>query len=622
MNYFFWRGPLVFLLLMKAEPVTEINEVFTLAEEFINRTSRSLFLTGKAGTGKTTFLRHICKTTSKNKVVLAPTGVAAIHCGGATLHSFFQLPFSPFVPEAQYFAEPSTDLSDHYSLLKNLRIDSEKRNIFRELELMIIDEVSMVRCDVLDAIDTILRHFRKRPHTPFGGVQVLFIGDLFQLPPVVPDEQWSILEKYYDGPFFFQARVMQQLDPLHLELKVIYRQRDQRFVNLLNRVRNNEVQRDDLELLNERFNPAFRPDREGDYITLTTHNYKADAINTEELAQLPGKEYHFKGEVEGNFSDRNFPTDLVLKLKEGAQIMFLRNDMERVKRYYNGKIGIVKEINDDSIIVTFPNEGHNELKVEKETWENIRYRFNPDTRRVEEEVLGTFTQYAIRLAWAVTIHKSQGLTFDRVIIDAGKSFAAGQVYVALSRCTTLEGIVLRSRIFSSSIITDERVLKFAEEEDVPETLSPVLEAEQKRYRLSVLLDIFNWERIDEALHAFEEQLQERTFKKKAEAESLSRLLLAESTDLQAVSGRFHNQLTTLFEQYLLHHDYSIVSNRIDAAIEYFTDNIQRLLIAPLQEHKEIMKEQKKVKGYLKEVDILIQFLEDSKKLLLRAKDVK
>lgn len=606
---------------MQQDPVTEINEVFLLAEDFINRTSRSLFLTGKAGTGKTTFLRHICKTTQKNKVVLAPTGVAAIHCGGATLHSFFQLPFSPFVPETQLTFEPTDDLSDHYSLLKNLRIDSEKRNLFRELELMIIDEVSMVRCDVLDAIDTILRHFRKKPGLPFGGVQVLFVGDLFQLPPVVPHEHWDILDKYYDGPFFFHARVMRQLEPLHLELKKIYRQRDQRFVNLLNKVRNNEMQGEDLELLNERYQPDFRPEKDGDYITLTTHNYKADAINAEELGRLQGMEYCFEGEVEGNFSERNFPTDLVLRLKEGAQIMFLRNDMERVKRYYNGKIGIIKEIRDDSITVSFPNEGHNELKVEKETWENIRYRFNPETRRVEEEVLGTFTQYAIRLAWAVTIHKSQGLTFDRVIVDAGKSFAPGQVYVALSRCTSLEGIVLRSRIFSNSIITDERVLKFAEEEDEPELLAPVLEADQQRYRLSVLQDIFSWERIADSLKVFDEQLQQRTFKKKEVAVELVKRLRADSDDLQTIAGKFHNQLNALFEQYLIQQDYTIVASRLEAAIEYFTDKIQQVLLDPLYHHREAIGDQKRIKGYRSELETLIQFLEDSKTILQRAKEV-
>lgn len=604
---------------MKEESVTETNEVFTLAEQFIHQTSRSLFLTGKAGTGKTTFLRHICKTTIKNKVVLAPTGVAAIHCGGATLHSFFQLPFSPFVPEVQFNPAESNDLSDQYTLLKNLRIDSEKRNMFRELELMIIDEVSMVRCDVLDAIDTILRHYRKRPNIPFGGVQVLFVGDLFQLPPVVPDEQWTILEKYYAGPFFFQAQVMQHLDPLYLELKTIYRQRDLHFVNLLNRVRNNEVRQQDLELLNERYQPAFRPEKKGDYITLTTHNYKADAINAAELDRLQEREYSFKGEVEGNFPEKNFPTDLVLKLKEGAQIMFLRNDMEKVKRYYNGKIGIIKHIYDETIIVTFPQEEYRELTVEKETWENIRYRFNPETRRVEEEILGTFTQYAIRLAWAVTIHKSQGLTFDKVIVDAGNSFAAGQVYVALSRCTTLEGIVLRSRIFSHSIMTDERVLRFAEEEDSPATLSPVLEEENKRYRLTVLQEIFSWDRIASALDEFDLQLKERTFKKKGEAEAVLKEVQTESNNLYAVSIKFQEQLSRVFEDSLRNNDSHRVQARIEAAIPYFTEKIDNVLLDPLRKHKEQMEDQKKVKGYLKELTALIDFLEESKKVLLKAK---
>ena len=409
--------------------VASDNVIFTLAEEFIRKTSRSLFLTGKAGTGKTTFLRHIKETSRKATVIVAPTGVAAINAGGTTIHSFFQLPFSPFIPVEIRGSEQSADMSDKYALLKNLRVESEKRNIFRGLELLIIDEVSMVRCDILDAIDTILRHFRRKPFAPFGGVQVLLIGDLFQLPPVVPEGDWEILKMYYEGPFFFHSKVMQQSRPLYLELKKIYRQTDERFISILNSIRDNTIEEDDLIMLNERYIPHFEPGDDENYIILTTHNHKADAINSNKLSRLDTSLFQFQGEMEGEFPERIFPTDRILNLKVGAQVMFIRNDAEKVRRYYNGKIGRIKRIADDKIVVHFPNET-NEIELEKEKWHNIRYAVNSESGQLEEEIIGTFTQYAIRLAWAVTIHKSQGLTFDRVVIDAVDSFAPGQVYVA------------------------------------------------------------------------------------------------------------------------------------------------------------------------------------------------
>ena len=499
--------------------MTDDNVIFKLAEEFISQTSRAVFLTGKAGTGKTTFLKHIKETTSKKTVIVAPTGVAAIHAGGTTIHSFFQLPFSPFIPEIQKGSERSADMSDKYSLLKNLKIESEKRNLFRVLELLIIDEVSMVRCDVLDAIDTILRHFRRRPFTPFGGVQVLFIGDMFQLPPVVPDDQWAILGNYYEGPFFFHARVIEQSKPLYLELKKIYRQTDELFIRILNNIRNNEVEEEDLIRLNQRYLPEFEPPPDEYYITLTTHNHKADSINAAALEKLSTPLFSFEGEIEGDFSERNFPTDRVLNLKEGAQVMFVKNDMEKVRRYYNGKIGTIKHIETDRIVVVFPNEAA-ELIVGKDTWNNIRYTVDPTSNQVEEEILGTFTQYAIRLAWAVTIHKSQGLTFERAIIDAGKSFAAGQVYVALSRCTSLDGVVLCSRIFRNSIMTDERVIRFAREESSPEELTPILEESRYQNVINSLLNVFDLSAIADELENFQHRLETRKFKDKGSAAEL------------------------------------------------------------------------------------------------------
>lgn len=326
---------------------------------------------------------------------------------------------------------------------------------------MIIDEVSMVRCDMLDAIDTILRHFRRQPMLPFGGVQVVYIGDLFQLPPVIPQQEWNILQNYYESPFFFQAKVIKEVPPLYIELKKIYRQNEQYFIDILNRVRNNVPEAADLQELNKRYNPSFNPPAGEKFITLTTHNYKADVINAAALKKLTGKLHVFRAEIKGEFSDKALPTDLNLQLKEGAQVMFIKNDSGNERRYYNGKLAIVKKVTNDEILVSF-NNGEEDLKMEKETWKNIRYSYNKENDHIEEEELGSFVQYPIRLAWAITIHKSQGLTFEKAVIDAGASFAAGQVYVALSRCTSLAGLVLHSRVSPGAIATDERVIAFAQ----------------------------------------------------------------------------------------------------------------------------------------------------------------
>ncbi len=584
------------------------NEVFTLAEEFIHRTSRPVFLTGKAGTGKTTFLRHIKETTSKETVVVAPTGVAAIHAGGTTIHSFFQLPFSPFIPEIIRGSEHSSNLSDKYSLLQNLKIESEKRKLFRQLELLIIDEVSMVRCDVLDAIDTILRHFRRRPFIPFGGVQVLFIGDLFQLPPVVPDDQWAILNNYYQGPFFFHAKVLENSRPLYLELKKIYRQTDDRFIEILNNIRNNEVEEEDLIKLNDRYIPGFEAPSEQHYITLTTHNYKADTINANALSRLTTPLFSFEGEIEGDFPERNFPTDKVLNLKEGAQVMFIKNDMERIRRYYNGKIGTIKKIEEDKIVVIFPGES-SELTVEKDTWNNIRYTVDPTSNKVEEEILGTFTQYAIRLAWAVTIHKSQGLTFERAIIDAGKSFAPGQVYVALSRCTSLDGVVLCSRIFRNSIMTDERVIQFAKEESSPEEATQILEKSRYQDVINSLLDVMDLSGVVDEIEIVQQSLEEKKFSKKKSALDFVDSLVKLISEQHHTSQKFQQQLKSLFIDIATPEDRDYLAARVEAGSQYFSTQLFTSFIVPLRIHQEQLKGKKGVKAYLKQIKNLIDILQ-------------
>lgn len=587
------------------------NTIFNLAEDFICNTSRLVFLTGKAGTGKTTFLKHIKESTTKKAVVVAPTGVAAINARGVTIHSFFQLPFTPFVPEMEKGSERSLDMADRYALLKNIKIDSEKRRLFKELELLIIDEVSMVRCDVLDAMDTILRHFRRKAFVPFGGVQVLFIGDLFQLPPVVPDDQWEILKHYYDGPFFFDAYVLRHTRPLYLELKTIYRQKDERFITLLNNIRNNKVGDGDMELLNDRYNPDFEPGPDEHYVTIATHNYKADAINTGALSVLPDRLFQFEGEITGDFPSRNFPTDKVLRLKEGAQVMFIKNDTERVRRYYNGKIGRISRIEPEKIVVVFPNESE-ELEVTKDTWVNIRYSLNPQSHQVEEEVLGTFTQYGIRLAWAITIHKSQGLTFERVIVDAGKAFAAGQVYVALSRCTSLQGVVLRSKIFRDRIMTDERVIQFAREESSPDQLTPILEAEKKLFLLNSLLKIFDWSSTIDELEKFLESLEKKKFRDKQQAVNLVLSLLEVAQGQHIHAQKFQEQLKKMKNAPLENGLRNAMQQRVTSASDYFTAQLDDSFLLPLKEHLEEMRGKTRVKTYLKELKMFIGFLEDQR----------
>ena len=445
------------------------------AWDFVEHTSISIFLTGKAGTGKTTFLRTLKEKSSKRSIIVAPTGVAAINAGGMTIHSFFQLPLSPFVPEANF---------------KN-RFDysKEKRKIIRTLDLLIIDEISMVRSDVLDAIDSVLRRFREH-EKPFGGVQLLMIGDLQQLTPVVTPEDEVILQRYYDTSYFFGSKALRSISYVTIELTHVYRQQDEEFITLLNNIREGQVSDTDLKRLNERFNPNFEPEVGSDYIRLTTHNKMAESYNEVQLHNLPSKACTFIAEADGNFPEYNYPADFKLTLKRGAQVMFIRNDNNG--RYYNGRIGHVTHIDNEKILVLCPGDDK-EIEVQQETWENTKYSLNEKTKQIEAEVQGTFKQYPLRLAWAITIHKSQGLTFEHAIIDAQSSFAAGQVYVALSRCKTLEGLILASPISSSVIINDNQVMNYishqTEEAEKSIAALPTLKAE---YYRQLLLELFSF----------------------------------------------------------------------------------------------------------------------------------
>ena len=454
----------------------EQNNELRTAWDFVEHTGRSIFLTGKAGTGKTTFLKTIVEHSSKRSIVVAPTGVAAINAGGMTIHSFFQLPFSPFVPGAK--------------IESRFDFGKEKRKIIASLDLLIIDEISMVRSDLLDAIDSVLRKFRDR-YKPFGGVQLLMIGDLQQLTPVVTPEDDMMLKPYYDTPYFFGSKALAQIDYVTIQLEKVYRQQDEVFLTLLNHIREGQPTAEDMTLLNARYQPTFIPKPEEGYIRLTTHNQMANNYNESELKKLKGHPYTYRAKIEGTFPEYSYPTAETLTLKEGAQVMFVKNDPSGEHRYYNGRIGHVTCAEDNRLEVYCPGDA-DAIEVEPLEWENSRYTLNEETHEIETEVLGKFSQLPLRLAWAITIHKSQGLTFERAIIDASLSFAPGQVYVALSRCKTLEGMVLASQIPPQAIINDERVDDYIshQEEAAQHSIEqlPTLKDEYYRYLLMELFD--------------------------------------------------------------------------------------------------------------------------------------
>lgn len=577
------------------------NIIFKLAADFVNNTSRHIFLTGKAGTGKTTFLRHIKEQASKQSVVIAPTGVAAINAGGVTMHSFFQLPFGPFIPATNRgFSSNNDSTADKHSLFKNIRFSADKRELLQELELLIIDEVSMVRADMLDAMDTILRHFRKKLHLPFGGVQVLFIGDMYQLPPVVPNNEWDVLQPYYESPFFFSAKVIQEAPPLYIELKKIYRQNEQQFIDVLNRVRNNQVTDDDFALLNHRYAPAFIPAKEDKYVTLCTHNRVADTINAGELEKLPGKRQVFNGIIEGDFSEKALPTEMCLQLKEGAQVMFIKNDSGPDRKFFNGKLATIKKIETDGITVT-DNNTNEELKCAKETWRNIRYNYDKESESIKEEELGSFTQYPIRLAWAITIHKSQGLTFDKAIIDAGASFAAGQVYVALSRCTSMSGLVLLSRLSAAAIATDKRVMAFARKESDTQELQQLLQAEQRQFWASTLVKCFDYKKIVAILEQFSALVPGKKLPDIEAALSLSNTLFSKAMEQSVVAEKFQLQLEQLLQQAAQSGSTVLLEERVKKGIDYFVKLAGGELLKPLQQHISSLQHAVKVKKYVKEL---------------------
>lgn len=457
------------------------NPELQQAHDFVQYTGSHIFLTGKAGTGKTTFLHSLAEQTDKRMIITAPTGVAAMNAGGVTLHSFFQLPFGPFVPGSEAYERNSQ---------RHFRFSKEKKQIIASLDLLVIDEISMVRADLLDAVDAVLRRHR-RNEQPFGGVQLLMIGDLHQLSPVAKQSEWKFLQPHYESVYFFSSKALAKTELLTIELKHIYRQSDEVFINLLNKVRENSLDQQSLQQLNKCHQQDFKPEEDEGFITLTTHNKSAQQINDERLKELGSKAYSFRAEIKGDFPEHIFPTPAQLSLKEGAQVMFVRNDSSADKLYFNGKIGKITRIIGKTIFVRCPEDAV-DIEVDPVTWENIKYIINDEIKEIEEDVVGKFEQYPLKLAWAITIHKSQGLTFEKAIIDAGAAFTHGQVYVALSRCKTLEGMVLSSPLVRSGVGTDEVVLRFDRQVKQSPPSADLLQTAKLGYQQRLLLECFDF----------------------------------------------------------------------------------------------------------------------------------
>jgi hypothetical protein len=544
------------------------NAQLKLATEFVQHTNKNIFLTGRAGTGKTTFLHNLKKITPKRMVVVAPTGVAAINAGGVTIHSFFQLSFAPAIPAAMQKTNPSDEKEGF-----KRKFTRDKIRLIKCIDLLVIDEISMVRADILDAVDEVLRKYRDRSK-PFGGVQLLMIGDLFQLSPVIKDAEWDILKYYYRSVYFFDSLALKNSNPVCIELKEIFRQSDAYFIGLLNKIRDDKIDASTIEEINQRYIPGFKHSDDDGYITLTTHNANANSINQSKLLEIKDRSHFFKAGINGDFPAFEFPNEEKLELKTGAQVMFIRNDSAAERKYYNGKIGKITRIEDEKVYVSCPGES-NEIEVGKVEWENVKYTLNDDTREIAEEVTGVFVQIPLKLAWAITIHKSQGLTFDKVIIDANLAFAYGQVYVALSRCRTFEGIVLSTRISLSGIKTDSTVANYSQESHRNEPDQKKLVASKKLFQQELIYELFNFKLIK---YRFENLLKLATENSNIVDVSLITDLKSKQTvfdsEIIQVSDKFKTQLTQMMQIDTPPEENLDLQQRIVKAAAYFIANFK------------------------------------------------
>ena len=593
-----------------------ISEAAVYTLKFINQTHRSVFLTGKAGTGKTTLLREIIQTTHKNTVVVAPTGIAALNAGGVTIHSMFQLPFGGFFPDnsSPPFSE-NTKFETRATLRRHFKMSGLKKSVIKNMELLIIDEVSMLRADLLDAMDFMMQTVRKKT-SPFGGVQVLYIGDLLQLPPVIRDEEWRTLKNYYKGKFFFHSHVIQQNPPLYIELSKIFRQTDDVFISILNNLRNNQISPQDVQNLNQYVNPNFDLKANKGYITLTTHNTKADAMNAQALEDLEEKLVVYKPSIVGDFPEKIFPVDEELKLKVGAQVMFVKNDLSFDKKYFNGKMGIIQSLSKEEILVHFPEE-NTTIEVEKYEWENIRYKVDELTKEIEEEVLGTFVHYPIKLALAITVHKSQGLTFDKAALDVSQVFLPGQAYVALSRLRSLNGLILLSPLRMNGISNDQDVMDYSLNKASDDFLKNSLHFETKNFIHNYLVNTFDWAEL-----AQEWRNHKFSYSDNSESSAKSKQANWAAKQLEAIdrlldpSQKFIVQLNKIFNAETV--DLNHVSERFLAAYNYFIKPMDDLVFEILWKVEEV-KRLKKAKAFYEELMVLEELQTKAVLRLMKAK---
>jgi len=577
-----------------------MSNIAHLAEKFINQSNKNVFLTGKAGTGKTTFLKEIVATSHKKMVVVAPTGIAAINAEGVTIHSMFQLPFGAHLPVDNINEYVGGQINSRNHIRKNFRLGGIKQKLLRELELLIIDEVSMLRSDLLDAIDFVLRFTRKRSNLPFGGVQVLFIGDLLQLPPVVKNGEWNYLKSYYSSSFFFDAVVIRDNPPVYIELEKVYRQQDEKFISLLNNFREDTVSESDVALLNEHYQAGFSSAAEDEFIMLTTHNRKADDLNRTKLSELSGESFQYKAWVDGDFNESSYPLPYDSEFKVGAQIMFVKNDPSGDQQFYNGKIGKIIALSENEIEVGFKGVEETVI-VEKYQWENIKYQLDPATNEITETVRGTFTSYPIKLAWAITVHKSQGLSFDKAVLDLEGAFASGQVYVALSRLRSLEGLVLTSKINFSSLGKNHQVTTYASRNKSNiKVLEQNANLAARLYLKDYLLEVFDFRRLSEDIkdHVISYNEKKKKTIKSDHADwamEMYKSLQKQQPGAESFQSQIQRVLSEEADDYL-----SFITKRLIAAKEYFGPTFQDYS-KDVFNHIDELKKAKGTKAYVKEL---------------------
>lgn len=573
------------------------------ASRFLNTTASHIFLTGKAGTGKTTFLKSLAEHTHKNFIVVAPTGIAALNAGGVTIHSQFLIPPATFIPD-RYLPENLTAggrYINSQTLARKHPLNSLRKQVLRAIDLLVIDEVSMLRADLLDAIDYRMKAARGNFNQSFGGVQVLFIGDLFQLPPVVRNDEQELLSRYYSSPWFYEALALRDNQPVYIELDKIFRQHDEAFIRILNNLRNSNIEPDDIDELNRHYQTSDQIDELQEVITLTTHNYKADQLNRQALDNLPSEPHYFEAVLDGEFPESMYPVHPQLELKEGAQIMFVRNDTSLEKRYFNGKLATVTRIDEDKVWVLLA--GTKELyQLSRERWENKKYSVDKTNHVLNEDVIGSFEQYPVKLAWAITVHKSQGLTFDKAVIDVAQAFADGQVYVALSRLRSLDGLILRSKINPQAIRTDSNIQSFTNQAHQPDKLHQVIETQQRQYIAQLLAQTFSFEGLLKEINYIEKNKEPEQFEDptmKPVLAQITETLTNEKTNTE----RFRNQLLSLIAQATREQ----LLERIEKGSAYYSklmlDQLRLLL-----NHIESIKRQKRVKTYLEQLQEIDQLL--------------